>query len=123
MGDRNKRIYLMTDYDSSSLWTDEPFHYMVSADSLPLRRETAAALAEWSRKLFEFLEHEDDAEWLAEQEPLHDREGLRLWRVVREELGSDYEVGFAIFEPDPVDPDDAVKRIVWDPSQLGAPWA
>jgi hypothetical protein len=41
-----------------------------------------------------------------------------LWRVVREELGSDFEVGYAVFDPDPDDALGAVKRVVWDFADL-----
>lgn len=117
-----RRIYLMADYDSSSLWTDEPSHFMVSAERLPLTRGTADALAAWSAQCWEFLEHDEDAAWRAEQAPLHDAEGVRLWRVVRQELGDEYEVGFAVFDAaNPVSPGSGTKRIVWDPADLDRP--
>ncbi len=44
-----------------------------------------------------------------------DAEGRRLWLQVREELGPDYEVGYAVSDPDPNEPDRAIKRIIWSP--------
>src|SRR5437762_592643 len=108
----------MPDYGSSSLWTDEPCHVCVAAELLPLAHDTGADLSAWSHELFEFLHHDGDDEWQAEHAPLHHAEGLRLWKQVRDELGADYEVGFAVFEPDPDRPDCFVKRVVWDPADL-----
>jgi hypothetical protein len=99
------RIYLMTDYDSSSLWTDEPEHGMVPLDGLPLDAETKRALQEWSPSL-------DDTPRRAD----HREEGLRLWQSVREQLAPDYEVGMATFRKS--GPYSAVKSVIWHPDDL-----
>lgn len=112
------RIYLMTDYSSSSLWTDEPFHCMVSLDGLPLSEQTKADLIAWSARDDEGL----DA-YLAGKsyDPKPDLiEGRRLWSVVREELGTGYEVGLAFFDPNPWDELSSTKRIIWDPAEAPA---
>ncbi|MDX6699060.1 MAG: hypothetical protein QOE65_2457 [Solirubrobacteraceae bacterium] len=113
---RIQRVYLMTDYSSSSLWTDEPCHVMVPAETLGLSAPMAEALEAWSAELFEFLEHEDDPEWLAAHRPRHEAEGRRLWALVRTELAGRCEVGYATFGPD--DRGNHVKRVVWDPAEL-----
>jgi hypothetical protein len=113
---RFERVYLMTDYSSSSLWTDEPCHVMVPAEMLGLSAATAQALEAWSAELYEFLEHDDDVDWLAAHASRHEAEGRRLWEVVRRELAGRCEVGYATFETD--ERGRYVKRVVWDPGDL-----
>jgi hypothetical protein len=113
-----RRIYLMTDYESSSLWTDEPEHSMVGLGGLPLSSATKRALEVWSAREWDFLAGEESGDPMTEEYEAHDREGLRLWSVVRQELGSDFEVGYAVFDPDPGDVLGASKRVVWDPADL-----
>jgi hypothetical protein len=102
----------MTDHCSSSLWTDEPAHHMVSLDGLPLTEQTKADLLAWSEMEVAALDAElfdgppvDHARYAAE--------GQRLWRVARDELGEAYEVGFAYFDPHPEDEWRSIKRIEW----------
>lgn len=99
------RLYLMTDHFSSSVWTDEPEHGMVPLDALPLDDETKQALEAWSPRGEYELSTEDQRD-----------EGLRLWHAVREQLGPDYEVGLATFEP--TGPYDADKVVIWHPDDL-----
>ena len=105
------RIYLMADYTSSSLWTDEPEHLMVSLDDLPLSEETKAALEGWSERLWVHLDHDSRLE----EDAAHEAEGRRLWAAVRTQLADRYEVGYATFEPARVrdNPHEWQKSIVW----------
>jgi len=117
-----RRVYLMTDHHSSSLWTDEPVHGMVHPERLGVSDETTKALRAWS-----VMEERNLDAWFDKSPPPFPRdvymaEGLRLWRVVREELAGECEVGFAFFDPDPEDEYSSIKRIEWDPDAPGARW-
>ncbi len=101
---RPARIYLMPDYGSSSLWTDEPSHCMVSLEGLRLLPATKAALEAWSERLWHFLDAEENGINVDADQAAHDAEGRRLWNEVREQLGPEIQVGFATFEADPEDP-------------------
>ena len=114
----------MPDYESSSLWDPET-EYMVRLEGLPLRPETKAALEAWSATLWDFLGREREgpggisiSNVSDEELEAHEREGQRLWHLVRDELGDDFEVGYGVLGPDPDDPYGAIKRIVWDPSAI-----
>jgi hypothetical protein len=116
-----RRIFLDAEYESSSLWWAEPhLRGMVDARALPLSAETIRRLTAWSQQLWDLLELDDEEtgqpspEERALQEE-HDREGRALWLDVRTELGVDYEVGYAVYDPHPTDPYDAVRRIIWEP--------
>lgn len=100
-----KRIYLMTDHFSSSLWTDEPEHGMVRLDGLDLDAETKQALTAWSPR-GEYVLSADDQR----------QEGLRLWEAVRAQLSPEYEVGLATFKRE--GPEDSEKIVIWDHDQL-----
>src|SRR4051794_30246335 len=98
----------MADYDSSSLWYADGASAgaMAAAEALPLSKETVRDLAEWSHKLWDFLDAEDVADDTGEVTPadvMHDRDGRALWRRVASELGPGFEVGYAVFDPDPDD--------------------
>lgn len=105
----------MAEYSSSSLWTDEPSHCMVDLEALPLSEPTKEGLRAWSERLDESLDALSSGVAYDHEPDL--REGRRLWDVVREELGDDYDVGYAFSEPDPWDRYSAIKRIVWDPGE------
>jgi hypothetical protein len=111
-----ERVYLMTDYGSSSLWSDEPCHLMIPAEMVGLSRETADALAAWSANLFEALEHEDDEDWLWDFARRERAEGLRLWEIARRELEGRCEVGYAVGARDAQGR--VFKRVVWDPADF-----
>jgi hypothetical protein len=104
-GDVPRRIYLMPDYTSSSVWTDEPHHGMVRLDVLPLSQETKRALEAWSEQLWDALDASMGA-GSAFDAGAHEAEGQRLWRQVRKELPAEFEVGIAYVGP-------KGKRIEW----------
>jgi hypothetical protein len=92
---------------------------MVSLDQLPLTVETKRALEAWSEDLWGLFDADlSQAGDLRDREQAHARQGLRLWRAVRDELGPGFEVGYAVFDPHPEDEFAATKRIVWDPKDL-----
>jgi hypothetical protein len=105
------RIYLMTDYTSSSVWWETGG--MVGLDDLPLTDATKSALEAWSNQMFVALNAstghgppiDED-----EHQSYMDAEGARLLRIVRAELGDAYEVGQAKFQ-------DGRKRIDWGPGR------
>jgi hypothetical protein len=114
-----ERVYLMTDHSSSSLWAEG---FMVDPRELGVSEETTRALRAWS----EMEEQNFDAEVMnGEPAPfpidVYMAEGLRLWRIVREELAGRCEVGFAFFDEHPDDVGSA-KRIEWDPDMPMAQW-
>jgi hypothetical protein len=109
-----RRVYLMTDYDS--LWTDEPAHSMVCLEGLPLISSTKSALRAWSAREWDFLAAEEAGDRMTEAAAAHEREGHRLWRLVQQELGSAFEVGYAVFDPDRAL--GTAMRVVWDPADL-----
>jgi hypothetical protein len=88
-----KRIVLMCDYGADPLWSGEGGE-MLALEYVPLSDETRAALRRWAdewdalRPSYE-PPPPDDPRMVA-----HEAEGMRLWKIVREELGSDYLVGF-----------------------------
>jgi hypothetical protein len=118
-----ERLFLMPDYESSSVWgLDE---VMVPLEDLPLSDGTKRALEAWSAKLYDLMDAEDEGLNTSAQEKAHDQEGRRLWKVVRDELGGGYEVGYALFDSDvppptgdPILDEGPWRRIVWDPAEL-----
>ena len=75
------------------------------------RRAQAAhrhyALCSWARWYDSLLDR--DFEWSHAEEADFDREGGRLWRLVANELGPHYKVGYF---------SEVLDDVVWDPSKL-----
>jgi hypothetical protein len=88
---KRRRIVVMCDYTADPVWTADR-QYMLDLDQLPLSDNTKAALRAWAQ-WYDTLLHRD-FEWPAEEERAWTQESRRLWRVVADELGPDYEVGY-----------------------------
>lgn len=118
---RRNRIYLMPDHTSSSLWCWDPdgdwSDAMVALDELPLTTETKKALEAWSAHLWLAVERPPTGDGRPfDQETFEvsmEAEGERLLNVVRAELGDEYEVGYARFDPVDARGLDHTKRIEW----------
>jgi hypothetical protein len=111
---RPKRVVLMCDYTADPLWSGEGGE-MLPLEYVPLTDETKTALRRWADE-WEALRPtyepppSDDPRMLA-----HEGEGIRLWKLVREELGPDYLVGFREW----ADPEGR-PRTAWSPEEAEA---
>jgi hypothetical protein len=81
----------MCDYLTDPLWTADR-QCSLSLEDFPITESTKTALRAWTRWYDTLLER--DFEWPAEEESAHQREGRRLWHVLADELGPEYEVGY-----------------------------
>lgn len=104
----------MPDYDADCLW-DDVTGVMVPKSDVPLSESLKCRLTAWRKRWEELAEgawHRDedtreDAAWAD-----HQRDERKLWMALREELGSDFEVGLAV--PSPGGPDTRV-HVIWSP--------
>ena len=91
----------MPDYDADCLW-DDVTGVMVPKSDVPLSESLKCGLTAWRKRWEELAEgawHRDedtreDAAWAD-----HQRDERKLWMALREELGSDFEVGLAVPSP------------------------
>jgi hypothetical protein len=108
-----KRVVLMCEYGGDMpLWSGEgasglPLEYT------PLSDETSAQLLRWCEEWDALRPHyepppPDDPRMVA-----HEARGIELWKIVREELGPDYLVGFREW----ADPENRPVT-AWSPEQL-----
>ena len=103
---RPRKVLLFCDYYADPVWTYRRRRGL-PVDALPLSDMTKAALKSWAASYdeglepgFERLEPDVDEQVDAEFE----REGRRLWRIVQEELGPTWKVGYL---------SEAEGRILW----------
>ena len=94
-----KRIKLMADYGCDPLW------WMVGSGkagdidptTLPLKPETIERLQKWAAIYDGILNQDDPASSDFENsaaELAFDREGIKLWHLLRKELSPEYEVSY-----------------------------
>ena len=87
-----RRVLLMCDYLADPLWTAGG-GAMLSVDSFPLSSQTKAALRAWADSYNALMDH--DYAWPSPAyRDAFEKEGRRLWAVVQDELGPDYDVGY-----------------------------
>jgi hypothetical protein len=87
-----QRVLLMCDYYADPIWT-ESGGGMIALDRLPLGADTKQALRAWAESYDALADH--GYEWPSpEYKRDFDAEGRRLWAIVRNELGPDFEVGY-----------------------------
>ena len=100
----------MADDSADPVWDDES-GAMVPLSTLPISDALKQRLTAW-RERWEEL---NDAAMFQEQEPPgdpgHGREEHDLWMALREELGSEFEVGVAVPSPGR----DTRVHVVWEP--------
>ncbi|WP_425419456.1 hypothetical protein [Oricola indica] len=93
-----RRVKLMADYDCWPLWgMDGDDIGNLDPAGLGLSSGLVARLAHWSEAYDARLDRTDPAgspQTSPEDTSRFEREGLELWRLVREELGSGYEVHY-----------------------------
>lgn len=93
-----KHIELMADYNGYMLWRhDPPDIGPIHPEKLPLKPETIQRLHVWAERYNDSLNWDDPAHtepWSPEETQEFEEEGVRLWRLVREELSPDFEVGY-----------------------------
>lgn len=112
-----ERIFLMPDYSADPVWAESD-GAMLPIGDLGLSEAALLGLHMWA-DWFERTEPRRDqqstrlryfnTEW---EERAYCQAGVRLWRLVREELAGRYEVGLALRHP-------KAKR-VWSEEELGA---
>jgi hypothetical protein len=91
-----RRIRLMADYICYPLWEMDPSDsYEIDPRSLPLRQETILRLDHWA-DIYDgilnmddpassgFKTEKDEEDWI--------QEGVLLWKLLQQELGTDYQV-------------------------------
>lgn len=101
----------MADDSADPLWDDESGH-MVSLSELPIGDPLKRRLTAWRERWEEINDAAIQADDFDHEDPDHEREKRDLWMALREELGSDYEVGLAV--PSPGGPDTRV-HVIWEP--------
>ena len=102
-----REIYLMCDYGTQPVWWAEN-GVGGSVDELPLSAETRSQLLAWAARYESGAT--DDREWASDRElDEFEAEGIRLWGLVRSELGSEWRVGYH---------SEIEGRRVWDPDEL-----
>lgn len=93
-----KHIKLMAEYGGFVLWGEDPGDMgAIDADDLPLQPETRFRLKRWAAVYDAMLNWEDPGNtppWPPEVSHWFDQEGFALWRILREELGPEYEVSY-----------------------------
>ncbi|HEY1775570.1 MAG TPA: hypothetical protein VGG41_05355 [Solirubrobacteraceae bacterium] len=81
----------MCDYLTDPLWTADR-QCSLSLEAFPISASTKTALRAWAGRYDTLLGR--DFEWPAEEQSAHQQEGRRLWHVLADELGPEYEVGY-----------------------------
>jgi hypothetical protein len=93
-----RKLKLMPDYQCFPLWWSEPGRVGdIDPATLPLSPETRSALDAWAQAFDSRLDLDDPAhsrEVSAEEALAFEREGVRLWMRLREELASEYDVSY-----------------------------
>jgi hypothetical protein len=93
-----RKLKLMPDYQCFPLWREDPTQPdNIDPSTLPLSAETLSALERWAQAFDARLDLDDPAQGRdippAEIDAF-EREGVRLWRQLRKELASEYEVSY-----------------------------
>lgn len=101
-----RRLLVMCDYTAEPLWADGG-QYMVPLESLPLTESTKQQLRAWGRWYDKQMDR--DFEWPDGEQEDFEQEGRRLWRLVSDELGTEFEVGYH---------SETLGRHIWDPAAL-----
>ena len=107
------KIKLMLEYFSHSLWElDADNIGDIDPKTLPLSSETIAKLEAWANTYNNILNWDDPAASgfvsLAEEEEF-EREGVRLWLQLKQELPANYNIVYF---------SDRLRRVVRDPQEL-----
>jgi hypothetical protein len=93
-----RKLKLMPDYQCHPLWGSGPEGPgNVDPSTLPLSDTTVAALNRWAQRFDERLNLEDpphSREPSAAEVEAFEQEGIRLWKQLRQELASGYEVSY-----------------------------
>jgi hypothetical protein len=93
-----RRLKLMPEYCAWPLWERDPQRVgPINPSSLPLSAPTVAALgawASWHESFLNFASPLDSRTVSPDEQAAFSAEGRRLWRVLREELGPDYEIAY-----------------------------
>lgn len=99
-------MLLMCDYLAEPVWTADG-RTSLDLSTLPLTPRTKQELRAWAARYDTLLTR--DFDWTEDEQRRFDAEGRRLWRVVSDELGSRFEVGYF---------SDMSDRQVWDRAEL-----
>ena len=90
------KIKLMADYGCDPLWWEESDRLGdIEPEILPLSQEVITRLHNWAKaydRRLNWADPYDSPELSQEEIDDFDREGIDLWKQLREELAPDYEV-------------------------------
>ncbi len=93
-----KKIRLMADYGCDPLWWDEPdIVGNIEPEKLPLSPETITRLHNWANVYdarINWSDPYDSPELSPEEIEDFEREGISLWKQLRQELEPAYEVSY-----------------------------
>lgn len=109
----SRQIKLMADYQSYPLWwsgSDQVGN--INPATLPLSTETVRRLERWAETFDSWLNLDDpNSDDLPSGQEVQEfrKEGLNLWKALRQELAPDYEVVY--WHPQ-------LRRILKDPNEL-----
>lgn len=108
-----RKLKLMPDYQCHSLWwSDSGPPGNIDPSTLPLSAETISALDKWARA-FDAKMDLDDPTQEQKTSPAEvdafEREGVRLWKKLIQELSSRYEVSYKSMK---------LGKLFTDPKQL-----
>jgi hypothetical protein len=90
------KIKLMPDYGCWPLWLEEDLEDF-DTEELAIQPETRFRLKRWAAVHDAMLNWDDPGntpDWPPEVSHWFDQEGIALWRILREELGPEYEVSY-----------------------------
>jgi hypothetical protein len=108
-----RKIKLMPDYRCFPLWSSDPGSPgNIDPSTLPLSAETVSELERWAQAFDKRMDLEDPTRELRispREVDAFEQEGVRLWKKLREELPSGYEVSYRSMK---------LGRLFTDPSQF-----
>jgi hypothetical protein len=109
-----RELIMQCDYLAPPLWGwEDSVAYQL--DMFPISDDLQAALERWAREWdtqsFGALAGDDPP---GPEVAAHDREGVRLWRLLRAELGPGFRVGLRTLTDDPIWDDAELARLLPD---------
>jgi hypothetical protein len=102
-------LLFMPDYEADPIWSLDD-GMMIPLEHLPLSKSARRAAREWARRwdALGFATLEDDDEDTPEWREL-EHAGRAVWQRLREELGSEYRLGYVTFD------DGGKRQVQWAP--------
>lgn len=92
------KIRILADYGCNPLWWNESHNiYNIKIEELPLSNSTKEALHQWALLFDSYLDWDDPSntpDLSIEEIKRFESEGLRLWLLLINELGSNYQIRY-----------------------------